>query len=279
MRGGASGLPAPAARTRRHSLPTRPPARPPARPPPPPARPPAPARRVQVLANSAGGVAAALAAQAAPAALAPRAADAARFAATAGLVAFFAAVTADTWASEVGVLAATPPRLVTTWARVPPGTNGGVSALGCGCSAAAGLFIGGAFWALAAALPEPVLLPLPPAALLRPSSGGGGGGGWLARALAASASGGGGARSPRALALWLAVGLAAGVAGSLVDSLLGATLQYSGVDAKSGRVVNAPRPGVRRVAGRALLSNDGVNAAAACLTAGGAAAAAWVALR
>lgn len=38
-----------------------------------------------------------------------------------------AAATADTWASEIGEWAARSTRLVTTWRRVPPGTNGAVS--------------------------------------------------------------------------------------------------------------------------------------------------------
>lgn len=38
-----------------------------------------------------------------------------------------AAATADTWASEIGEWAARGTRLVTTWRRVPPGTDGAVS--------------------------------------------------------------------------------------------------------------------------------------------------------
>jgi uncharacterized protein (TIGR00297 family) len=53
-----------------------------------------------------------------------------------------AAVTADTWATELGVLGKRPPRLVTTWQRVEAGTSGGVSALGTLAALAGALAIG-----------------------------------------------------------------------------------------------------------------------------------------
>jgi len=53
-----------------------------------------------------------------------------------------ATVTADTWATEIGVLSPTPPRMVTRWHAVAPGTSGGVSAYGLLASAAGALVIG-----------------------------------------------------------------------------------------------------------------------------------------
>lgn len=76
-----------------------------------------------------------------------------------------ATVTADTWATELGVLSPRPPRLVTTWRVAEPGTSGAVSLYGLAATAAGALTIGltllvvgviehqvWAFWLLAAAL-------------------------------------------------------------------------------------------------------------------------------
>jgi uncharacterized protein (TIGR00297 family) len=41
-----------------------------------------------------------------------------------------AAAAADTWATSIGALSPTPPRLLVGWTRVPPGTSGGVTLLG-----------------------------------------------------------------------------------------------------------------------------------------------------
>ncbi len=97
-----------------------------------------------------------------------------------------AAVTADTWSTEIGGLSRHPPRLVTTLAVVPPGTSGGVTPLGLLAAGAGGLCIGAI--------------------------------GWLSLLLDAEPAG----LKPVHV---LALGALAGLAGSLVDSLLGATVQ------------------------------------------------------
>ena len=60
----------------------------------------------------------------------------------AAFVGTMAAVNADTWGTEIGVLSPTPPRLVTNGQPVPTGTSGGVSFLGTLAALAGGLFIG-----------------------------------------------------------------------------------------------------------------------------------------
>ena|SRR5258706_1609952 len=48
----------------------------------------------------------------------------------------------DTLASELGILSKSPPLLITTFKRVPPGTNGAMSVLGTAVSILGGGFIG-----------------------------------------------------------------------------------------------------------------------------------------
>jgi uncharacterized protein (TIGR00297 family) len=60
----------------------------------------------------------------------------------AAFVGVMATVNADTWATELGVLNPTPPRLITSGHVVEVGTSGGVSRLGFVASAAGALLIG-----------------------------------------------------------------------------------------------------------------------------------------
>ncbi|MDX1435287.1 MAG: DUF92 domain-containing protein [Anaerolineales bacterium] len=60
-----------------------------------------------------------------------------------------AAVTADTWATEIGVLSGRPARLVTTGQAVEAGTSGAVSPLGLGASLGGAATIGLISWAAA----------------------------------------------------------------------------------------------------------------------------------
>ena len=59
-----------------------------------------------------------------------------------------AASASDTWGTEIGMLAKSPPRMITTWRTVPTGTSGGVSTLGLAAMVAGTLFIALAAWLL-----------------------------------------------------------------------------------------------------------------------------------
>ncbi|WP_134682683.1 DUF92 domain-containing protein [Brevibacillus migulae] len=147
-----------------------------------------------------------------------------------------AAVTADTWATEIGGLSRTPPRSIKTGKRVPPGTSGGVSSIGMAASLAGGLFIGAIAWMLLA-------VPGQAAATLRPAA-------------------------------WIGIAGLAGIIGSLADSWLGATWQQMYRCDTCGREIEQARHCGRsavRVRGRSGWNNDAVNVAGSL--AGGASAA------
>ncbi len=152
-----------------------------------------------------------------------------------------AAVTADTWATEIGGLSRTPPRSIKTGRRVPPGTSGGVSGLGMAASLAGGLFIGAAAWVLLAVPGQTA--PDAAAAAFRPAA-------------------------------WVGIAGLAGIIGSLADSWIGATWQQMYRCGACGRDIEQARHCGRqavRIRGRAGWNNDAVNVAGSL--AGGAAAA------
>ncbi|MEY9092734.1 uncharacterized protein (TIGR00297 family) [Paenibacillus sp. RC84] len=160
----------------------------------------------------------------------------------AAFVGVMAAVTADTWATEIGGLSRTAPRSILTGRKVAPGTSGGVTALGLLATCAGGLFIGAAAWLLA-----------------RLGSGAvtGASGQQAAAVLTA------GAQHPlETLLPLLAAGLAGGLAGSLSDSLIGAKWQamyrcaVCGRDIERGSHCGSPAEPLR---GFAWMTNDAVN--------------------
>lgn len=60
----------------------------------------------------------------------------------AAFIGVMATVTADTWATELGVLSQHPPRLITTGRTVAPGTSGGITLVGTSAAMAGGFVIG-----------------------------------------------------------------------------------------------------------------------------------------
>ena len=143
-----------------------------------------------------------------------------------------AAVTADTWATELGLLSPTPPRLITTGEEVAPGTSGGVTALGLTAAAAGGLVIG-LVAVLGSIVSQLVALRSLDLALV----------------------------DTMALARLAFISPLVGLASAAADSLLGATAQAMFKDPRGGQTERAS--GVRGqhvlLRGRRWMTNDRVN--------------------
>lgn len=147
-------------------------------------------------------------------------------------MAAFACCNGDTWASELGILSKSDPFLITTFEKVPRGTNGGVSYWGLFVSFLGGIFIG-VFYYLA------TIIFVDSESLLN---------------------------SPVQFPVIILGGLA-GLFGSVVDSFLGATFQYSG-QTKEGFIVEDPNDSIRQVSGTfRLLNNHSVNLVSCVITA------------
>ncbi len=145
-----------------------------------------------------------------------------------GIVANYAAVAADTFSSELGILSKSQPRLITsiTFRKVPPGTNGGVTAYGLAAGLLGSLIIVTTSMALIPFCPPKFAV----TGLREPN-------GWTLTQRN---------RFTFAMTLW-------GALGSVLDSLLGGWLQQSVVDTRTGRIVEGE--GGKRV----LVSKTGPN--------------------
>lgn len=148
------------------------------------------------------------------------------------VMASFACVNGDTWASELGILSRSDPVLITDLSKkVPRGTNGGVSQWGLFVSFAGGLFIGLFYYfGTLIFIDRDLLIDSPP-------------------------------QYPIIL-----LGGIAGFFGSLVDSLLGATLQFSG-QTPEGFIVEEIEEKVIKISGRKILNNHSVNLLSSLFTA------------
>lgn len=147
-----------------------------------------------------------------------------------GVIGHYACCNGDTWSSEIGMLSNAQPRLITTFKKVRKGTNGAVSLEGLVAAAAAGFVIGLTF----------VLV------------------GWLTVSCPPDVAW-------REL-LVIPISTIAGLCGSLIDSLLGATLQFSGYCTLRKKVVGRKTPTVVRISGMELLDNNAVNAVSVLIT-------------
>jgi uncharacterized protein (TIGR00297 family) len=148
-----------------------------------------------------------------------------------------AAANADTWATELGVLAKQQPRLITTGKVVPVGTSGGVTWQGTAAALAGAAFIGLSAFLLVQGAARVTL------------------GSWLLRD-------------------WVLLPIAgvSGLAGSIFDSLLGATVQATyycdNCNKETEQVIHRCGQPTRLLRGWRWLDNDWVNFLATLVGAG-----------
>ncbi|ESO06357.1 hypothetical protein HELRODRAFT_106099 [Helobdella robusta] len=148
-----------------------------------------------------------------------------------GLVGALACCCGDTLASEIGsVVGSSNPILITNFKRVHTGTNGAISLAGTVASFLGGLLIGLTFYLTNHILVDRQL-PMHPIQ-------------WPI----------------------IILGGFAGLLGSLIDSLLGATLQYSGYCTQRKLIVGSPASSVVHISGIPLLDNHNVNLISSFLT-------------
>lgn len=140
----------------------------------------------------------------------------------------------DTLASELSpVLTSSSPRLIINpFRKVPKGTNGGITLIGLLFSLIGGLICGFTYYVNTIGLSNFDLL----------------------------------MRSPPQWPL-LIVGAFAGLFGSVLDSLIGATLQFSGFDKVNRKVVSKSGTGIVKISGYEILDNHSVNLLSTLLTA------------
>ncbi len=154
----------------------------------------------------------------------------------------YAACMGDTLASELGILSTSQPRLVTApWLSVPKGTNGGISPLGLSMSALGGGIVG------------------------------------LVQSLSLATHNYFSNQSAAPMQVYAkltAILTAAGFVGSMIDSILGATLQRTLYNRKSRKVLVGKMPDQsteegewERVTGWNVLDNNAVNFVASAATA------------
>ena len=137
----------------------------------------------------------------------------------AGYVGVLATATADTWATEIGVLSSHQPRLITTGERVSPGTSGGVTFLGTGTAALGALILGTVFWILQRCRTSLAFLPL----------------------------------------LALVSGLAGSISDSLLGATVQAMYYCPACDKETERRIHTCGTKTRPLRGLSWLNNDGVN--------------------